>query len=163
MGETTARDLARHFRQLESLVEAARVDLPTVHAGKEKDRCPRLREVPDVGPVVAAHIAQFFSEAANLEVIHTLRKAGVTWPEVASALTGGPLSGKNFVLTGTLSAMSRDEAQACIEAAGGKVSGSVSKKTNYVVAGESPGSKLTKAEKLGVTVLDEAGLLKLLR
>jgi DNA ligase (NAD+) len=163
VGETTARDLARHFRQLESLVESAKTDLPTVHAEKEKDRCPRLREVPDVGPVVAAHIAQFFTEAANLEVIRALRKAGVTWREVASASSDGPLKDKTFVLTGTLPAMSRDEAQARIEAAGGKVSGSVSKKTDYVVVGESPGSKLAKAEKLGVTVLDEAGLLKLLK
>ncbi|HXG28280.1 MAG TPA: NAD-dependent DNA ligase LigA [Nevskiales bacterium] len=162
VGETTARDLARHFRSLEALIEAARADLPTVHAAKDKDRCPRLRAVPDIGPVVAAHVAQFFTEPHNLAVIRALHKAGVHWPEVTQAAGAGPLAGKTFVLTGTLPSMSRDEAQSRIEAAGGKVSGSVSKKTDYVVAGESPGSKLAKAEKLGVAVIDEAGLLRLL-
>jgi DNA ligase (NAD+) len=162
VGETTARDLARHFRSLEALIEAARADLPTVHAEKDKDRCPRLRAVPDIGPVVAAHVAQFFTEPHNLAVVRALRRAGVHWPEVPQASGAGPLAGKTFVLTGTLPSMSRDEAQSRIEAAGGKVSGSVSKKTDYVVAGESPGSKLAKAEKLGVAVIDEAGLLRLL-
>jgi DNA ligase (NAD+) len=163
VGETTARDLARHFRSLEALVEAAEADLPTVHAEKEKDRCPRLRAVPDIGPVVAAHVAQFFTEPHNLAVIRALRKAGVDWPEITQVSGKGPLLGKTFVLTGTLPSMSRDEAQAKIEAAGGKVSSSVSKKTDYVVAGDSPGSKLAKAEKLSVAVIDEAALLKLLK
>jgi DNA ligase (NAD+) len=163
VGETTARDLARHFRSLEALIEAAAADLPTVHAEKDRDRCPHLRAVPDIGPVVAAHVAQFFTEPHTLAVIRALRTAGVRWPEVAQASGAGPLAGKSFVLTGTLPSMSRDEAQARIEAAGGKVSGSVSKKTDYVVAGDSPGSKLAKAEKLGVPVIDEAGLLRLLK
>ncbi len=162
VGETTARDLARHFRQLDAIVDAAQADLHSVHAEKDKDRCPTLREVPDVGPIVAAHIAQFFTEPQNLAVIAELRQAGVHWPEVAMVKSDGPLAGKTLVLTGSLSGMSRDQAQARIEAAGGKVTSSVSKKTDYVVAGESPGSKLAKAEKLGVTVLDEAGLMELL-
>jgi DNA ligase (NAD+) len=162
VGETTARDLARHFRQLDALIQAASADLPTVHAEKDKDRCPILRGVPDVGPIVAAHIAQFFTEPANLAVVAALREAGLHWEEAALAATEGPLVGKSFVLTGSLPSMSRDDARARIEAAGGKVVGTVSKKTDYVVAGEAPGSKLSKAEQLGVAVLDEAGLLKLL-
>jgi DNA ligase (NAD+) len=117
--------------------------------------------VPDVGPVVAAHLSHFFVESRNLDVIAALRTAGVQWPE-AQAAREGPLSGKTFVLTGTLPGISRDEAGAMIEAAGGKLSGSVSKKTDYVVAGESAGSKLAKAEKLGVTVIDLDGLRALL-
>jgi DNA ligase (NAD+) len=164
VGEATARELARHFGTLEALLDAARMDAPTAHLEKEKERCPLLRAVPDVGPVVAAHISHFLTEKRNLEVIAALtspRGAAVHWP-APKVTTGGPLTGKTFVLTGTLPSMSRDEAQSCIEAAGGRMSGSVSKKTDYVVAGESPGSKLAKAEKLGVAVIDEAGLLKLL-
>jgi DNA ligase (NAD+) len=161
VGETTARDLARHFGTIEALIEAAQADAPTAHAEKDKDRCPLLRAVPDVGPVVAAHVSHFFVEPRNLKVIAALRSAGVSWPE-AQAARAGPLSGKTFVLTGTLPGVSRDEAGAMIEAAGGKLSGSVSKKTDYVVAGESAGSKLAKAEKLGVTVIDLDGLRALL-
>jgi DNA ligase (NAD+) len=161
VGETTARDLARHFGTIEALIEAAQADAPTAHADKDKDRCPLLRAVADVGPVVAAHVSHFFVEPRNLEVIAALRSAGVHWPEVEAAREG-PLSGKTFVLTGTLPGMTRDEAGALIEAAGGKLSGSVSKKTDYVVAGEAAGSKLAKAEKLGVTVIDLAGLKALL-
>jgi DNA ligase (NAD+) len=157
VGETTARDLARHFGTIEALIEAAQADAPTAHAEKDKDRCPLLRAVPDVGPVVAAHVSHFFVEPRNLKVIAALRSAGVSWPE-AQAARAGPLSGN----TGTLPGVSRDEAGAMIEAAGGKLSGSVSKKTDYVVAGESAGSKLAKAEKLGVTVIDLDGLRALL-
>jgi DNA ligase (NAD+) len=150
VGEATARDLARHFGALERVMDAS------VEA---------LLEVNDVGPVVAASIHTFFAQPHNREVVEQLRAAGVTWPEhdvSAGANTPLPLSGKTLVLTGTLPTLSRDEAKAMIEAAGGKVAGSVSKKTNWVVAGEEAGSKLDKARDLGVPVLDEAGLRALL-
>lgn len=148
VGEATARDLARHFGTLEALMAA----------GTE-----RLEEVSDVGPVVAASIAAFFAEAHNREVIARLRAAGVEWPE-HEMRTEGPrmLLGKTLVLTGTLPTLKRDEAKERIEAAGGRVSGSVSKKTDYVVAGDEAGSKLEKAKELGITVIDEAELLALL-
>ena len=166
VGEATARELARHFGTLEALLEAAQADAPTVHAEKEKERCPRLRAVPDVGPVVAAHISHFLNEPRNLEVIQRLmaappRGAGLRW-EAPRASAAGPLSGKTFVLTGTLPGMSRDEAGALIEAHGGKVSGSVSARTDYVLAGAEAGSKLAKAEKLGVPVIDLAQLRKMI-
>ena len=123
-----------------------------------------LQLVPDVGPVVAASIAAFFAEAQNREVIEGLRRAGVNWPEGEPAQAGPQvLAGKTLVLTGTLPTLKRDEAKALVEAAGGKVAGSVSKKTDYVVAGEEAGSKLEKALELGVTVIDEAELMKLLK
>ncbi len=144
VGETTARDLARHFGTLDALMEA---DPATLTA------------VPDVGPVVARSLADFFAEPHNREVIEQLRAAGVHWEEGApEAKASDALAGKTFVLTGTLPAMTRDEAKALIEAHGGKVSGSVSKKTDYVVAGDEAGSKLAKAQDLGVPVIDEAGL-----
>jgi len=166
VGEATARELARHFGTLEALREAAQADAPTAHAEKEKERCPQLRAVADVGPVVAGHISHFLTEPTNLDVIRKLvapppKGAGVSW-EAPKRAAGGPLSGKTFVLTGTLPGMSRDQAGALIEAAGGKVSGSVSKQTDYVVAGAEAGSKLAKAEKLGVPVIDLQGLRKLL-
>jgi DNA ligase (NAD+) len=150
VGEATARDLARHFGALDRVMDAS------VEA---------LLEVNDVGPVVAASIHTFFAQPHNREVVEQLRAAGVTWPEhdvSAGANTPLPLSGKTLVLTGTLPTLSRDEAKAMIEAAGGKVAGSVSKKTNWVVAGEEAGSKLDKARDLGVPVVDEAGLRALL-
>ncbi|MCC4117789.1 NAD-dependent DNA ligase LigA [Aromatoleum toluclasticum] len=148
VGEATAKDLARHFGSLDALMDAAP---------------ERLVEVPDVGPVVAQSIAGFFAEAHNREVIEQLRAAEVTWEEgEPAAPVTGSASGKVFVLTGTLPTMGRDEAKALIEAHGGKVSGSVSKKTDYVVAGEEAGSKLAKAEELGVAILDEDGLRRLL-
>jgi DNA ligase (NAD+) len=124
----------------------------------------QIQEVPDIGPVVAAHVHHFFQQPHNLEVIAQLRKYGVHWPALPkrSAKSEGPLSGKTFVLTGTLESMSRDDASDRLTALGGKVSSSVSKKTSYVVAGADPGSKLNKAQELGVNVLDEEGLLKLL-
>lgn len=161
VGEATAREFARHFGTIEALIEAAQADAPTVHAEKDKDRCPQLRAVSDVGPVVAAHVSQFFVEPRNLDVIEKLRAAGVHWPHAARRASGGALSGKTFVITGTLP-VSRDEATQLIEAAGGKVSGSVSAKTDFVLAGEAAGSKLAKAEKLGITVLDYTALRKLL-
>lgn len=149
VGEATAKELARHFGNLDAFLAATE---------------EQLLEVNDIGPVVARSIMTFLSDPLNLEMIEQLRAAGVQWPEGAPAeRKAQPLQGLTFVLTGTLPTMSRDEAKEIIEAAGGKVSGSVSKKTSYVVAGEEAGSKLAKAEELGVTILDEAGLLSLLK
>jgi DNA ligase (NAD+) len=121
-----------------------------------------LLQVSDVGPVVAQSIHDFFAERHNRDVILRLQQQGVHWP-VHEASGAQPLSGKTFVLTGTLPHLSRDEARARIEAAGGKVMGSVSAKTHYLVAGSEAGSKLERAQTLGVTVLDEAQLLLLLK
>ena len=149
VGEATAKDLARHFGNLDALM-AADAD--------------RLQQVPDVGPVVAASLARFFAEPHNIEVIEQLRVAGVTWPEgQASALASSPIAGKTFVLTGTLPTLTRDEAKDMIEALGGKVAGSVSKKTDYVVAGAEAGSKLDKAQALGLAVLDEMQFRELIK
>lgn len=148
VGEATAKDLARHFGKMDAIM-AASVDA--------------LLQVPDVGPVVAQSIHTFFQQPHNREVVEQLRAAGVTWeegePQAAATL---PLAGKTVVLTGTLPTLSRDEAKDLLEAAGAKVAGSVSKKTSYVVAGAEAGSKLDKAQELGVPVLDEDGLRRLL-
>ena len=124
----------------------------------------RLQQAPDIGPVVAAAVRAFFQEPHNREVIARLRAAGVRWPEaeVAKRAVEQPLAGKTFVLTGTLESLTRDQASDRLRALGAKVSGSVSKKTDYVVAGRDAGSKLDKARELGVTVVDEAGLRALL-
>jgi DNA ligase (NAD+) len=150
VGEVTAKDLARHFGSLDALMDAS---------------VEQLQEAPDVGPIVAASIAGFFRETHNREVIGQLRAAGVRWTEGAPAARSapaGPFTGKIVVLTGTLAALTRDDAKEQIEAGGGKVTGSVSKKTDYVVAGEDAGSKLDRAKELGVAVLDEKQFLKLL-
>jgi DNA ligase (NAD+) len=150
VGESTARDLARRFGSLDALMAADEA---------------ALAEVPDVGPVVAASIARFFAEPHNRQVIEQLRAAGVTWPEGSAlrrAPASGPFAGKTVVLTGTLPGMTRDEAAALIEAAGGKVAGSVSKKTDLVVAGEAAGSKLERARELGVRVIDAEEFKRLL-
>jgi DNA ligase (NAD+) len=148
VGETTARDLARHFGALDPLMNATEAE---------------LLEVPDVGPVVASSVARFFAEPHTREVIAQLRAAGVRWKEgPPQRAPVGRLAGKTFVLTGTLPTWTRDEAKERIEAAGGKVAGSVSGKTDYVVAGEEAGSKLDKARALGVAVIDEDGLQRLL-
>ena len=150
VGETTAKDLARHFGGIDALMDAS---------------IEELLQVNDVGPVVAQSIRAFFEQAHNREVVNQLRDPagiGIHWSEQAALLGPQPLAGKTLVLTGTLPQLSRDEAKAMIEAAGGKVSGSVSKKTHFVVAGEEAGSKLDKARELGVTVIDEAGLRALL-
>ncbi len=150
VGETTAKDLARHFGRLDALLAADE---------------QALLQVPDVGPVVASSIRHFLEEPHNREVIARLRAHGVTWPEsdgAVDSMAPQPLAGKTFVLTGTLPGMSRDQAKELLEAAGAKVAGSVSKKTDYVVAGAEAGSKLEKAQALGVAVLDEAGMLELL-
>ena len=124
----------------------------------------QLLEVNDVGPIVAQSIHTFFAQPHNREVVEQLRACGITWAEDdgTADTTPKPLLGQTFVLTGTLPTLSRDAAKDMIEAAGGKVSGSVSKKTHFVVAGEEAGSKLDKARELGVTVLDEGGLLAML-
>ena len=149
VGETTAGTLESHFGSLDRLMSAGEAE---------------IQEAPDVGPIIAAHIHHFFQQPHNREVIKALRKAGVTWlehePKKASE---GPLIGKTFVITGTLPSMGRDEAKDRIVANGGKVSGSVSKKTSYVVVGADAGSKYAKAQELGIPILDEAGLLALLR
>jgi DNA ligase (NAD+) len=148
VGETTAKDLARQFGSLDRLIAAHEADLLAVR---------------DVGPIVAESIVQFFAEPHNLDVVRKLQAAGVRWPESAGMQqSAGILAGKTLVLTGTLPSLTRDAAKEMIEAAGGKVAGSVSKKTDYVVAGEEAGSKLARAQELGVSILDEAGLLALL-
>jgi len=148
VGEATARDLARHFGSLEAFLAADHV---------------ALQQVLDVGPVVAASIVAFLAEPHNREIIGRLRAAGLVWTEGPPAESGTRVfTGKTLVLTGTLPALRRDQAKALIEAAGGKVAGSVSKKTDYVVAGEDAGSKLESARQLGIRVIDEAELLKLL-
>jgi len=147
-GEATAKDLARYFGSLQAIETA---DLEA------------LQQVPDVGPIVAESIFEFFGEAHNREVIAELVQSGLKWEESAgNNRSSGTLVGKTFILTGTLPNLSRETAKEFIEAAGGKVSGSVSKKTDYVVAGAEAGSKLDKAQKLGITLLDEAALLALL-
>ncbi|MBI1175747.1 MAG: NAD-dependent DNA ligase LigA [Sideroxydans sp.] len=150
VGEATAKDLARHFGSLDKLMAAD---------------AARLQQVPDVGPVVAQSIVAFFGESHNREVIEELRdKHGVHWDEHdGDAVAVLPLNGKTFVLTGTLPNMSRDEARAKLEALGAKVAGSVSKKTDCVVAGAEAGSKLDKARELNVPVWDEQQLVDLLR
>ena len=157
VGESTARDLARHFGRMQRVMDAS------VEA---------LQQVPDVGPVVAQSIQSFFAQPHNREVVEQLRAAGLGWPETDGLVDASgdpsatqaalPLSGKTLVLTGTLPTLTREEAKALIEAAGGKVAGAVSKKTFAVIAGEEAGSKLEKARELGITVLDEEGLRGLL-
>ena len=148
VGEATAKELANHFGSLDALLQATE---------------EQLLDVADIGPVVARSIMTFFADSLNLELIAQLRAAGVHWIESERQMdVPKPLAGKTFVLTGTLPSLTRDEAAERIEAAGGKVASSVSKKTSYVIAGEEAGSKLVKAHDLGITVLDEPGLLQLL-
>jgi DNA ligase (NAD+) len=148
VGEATAAALAAHFGEIDSLMAA---DIESV------------QQVPDVGPVIAAHVVEFFADDANRRVIDRLRRAGVSWPSVSKASGGSqPLSGLTFVLTGTLESMPREEAEDALRALGAKAAGSVSKKTSYVVAGRDAGSKLKKAEELGVPVLDENALRQIL-
>ena len=149
VGEATAAALAGHFGALESLQDATEEG---------------IQDVPDVGPVVAAHVFNFFQQEHNREVIASLRQRGVHWPAQKAKPPPGelPLEGKTFVITGTLDSMSRDAASDRITSLGGKVSGSVSKKTSYVVVGADAGSKLTKAQELGVAILDEAAFLALI-
>ena len=147
VGESTARDLARHFGNLDAVMAAD---------------AARLQQVPDVGPVVAASIVHFFAEAHNRQVIEALAEVGVRGTPSEPVAIDSAIAGKTFVLTGTLPSMTRDEAKALIEARGGKVAASVSKKTDFVVAGAEAGSKLDKARALGVAILDQAQLMELL-
>ena len=154
IGETTAKDLARYFGKLDRIIEATEA---------------QLLEVNDVGPVVAHSVRSFFDQPYHREIALQLRAVGITWEETEGVAVAAPdengiagVTGKTFVLTGTLPTLTRDEAREMIEAAGGKVTGSVSKKTSYVVGGSEAGSKLDKANELGVSVLDEAGLVALL-
>ena len=149
VGENTAKSLARHFGNLEAIAAADAAALCTT---------------PDVGPVVSARLAKFFTDVRNREVIQNLRNAGVNWPESAQAVVpSGPLAGQTVVITGTLSSMAREQAQEKLEALGAKVSASVSKKTSLLIAGSEAGSKLAKAQALGVQVLDEDQFESLLR
>jgi DNA ligase (NAD+) len=149
VGEVTARSLAEHFGTLEPLMAAS---------------AEELEAIQDVGPVVAQHVAHFFAEPHNRQVIEALRAAGVHWPEAgAGPDRPQPLAGRTYVLTGSLEGMTREEATARLEALGAKVTGSVSSKTTAVIAGDSPGSKVARAEQLGVPVLDESALEELLR
>jgi DNA ligase (NAD+) len=172
VGETTAADLAKHFGSLEKLEAAAReyenqrlaLDGVPPREAEKKLKELELRGVEGIGPVVAEQVGAFFHQAGNRKVIAALCKAGVAWPAMPKRADAGAqlLAGKTFVLTGTLGSMTRDGAKERIQSLGGKVSGSVSVKTHYVVAGSEPGSKLREAERLEVPVLDEAAFLKLI-
>jgi DNA ligase (NAD+) len=146
VGEATALALARYFGSLERLMQANEHE---------------IQQVPDVGPVVAAQVATFFASEEHRRVIRELRSKGVTWPDIERQ-GNAPLAGRTFVITGTLSSMTREAAQEALTARGAKVAGSVSRKTSFLVAGAEAGSKLAKAEELGVPVLDEAQFVKLL-
>ena len=149
VGEATALALARHFGSLERLMSA-------------DERA--IQQVPDIGPVVAAHVAAFFASDEHLRVIKALRDKGVAWPDLEpESSSAGSLTGRTFVVTGTLSSMTREQAQEALTARGAKVTASVSKKTSYVVAGSEAGSKLAKAQELGVPVLNEQQFIELLR
>jgi DNA ligase (NAD+) len=148
VGEATALALAQHFRDIGALRRAA---------------AEEIQRVPDVGPVVAKNVAAYFQDCENSGIVDRLLAAGISWPAPPPIDTDTALTGKTFVLTGTLQAMTREEAEEAVVQLGGKVSGSVSKKTHYVVAGAEAGSKLKKAEQLGIPVLDEAAFLKLLK
>ncbi|MGL6077142.1 NAD-dependent DNA ligase LigA [Methyloversatilis discipulorum] len=147
VGEATAKDLARHLGSMDRIMGAS---------------VEELAQVPDVGPVVAASIHTFFAQPHNREVVEQLRACGIAWEEGEAQVASGPLVGKTVVLTGTLPTLSRDQAKDLLEAAGAKVAGSVSKKTDFVVAGTDAGSKLTKAQELGINILDESGLMSML-
>ena len=149
VGEATAKALARHFGKLDSIMDAT---------------LEQLTQVDDVGPIVALSLRTFFDQAHNREVVEQLRACGITWTESEPAAQAVlPLTGKTFVITGTLPTLGREQLKEMLEAAGGKVAGSVSKKTHYLVAGSDAGSKLDKARELEIPILDEAGVLALLQ
>lgn len=149
VGEATAKELARYFGRLDAIMDATE---------------EQLLAVSDVGPIVAKSLRAFFDQPHNREVVEQLRACGVTWEEgEPAAVVPKPLTGKTFVITGTLPTLSRDEAKDMLEAAGAKVAGSVSKKTDYLLAGTDAGSKLEKARELGVAVIDEVLLADLLK
>jgi DNA ligase (NAD+) len=148
VGEATALALAQYFGDIAALRRA----------GEEE-----IQRVPDVGPVVAKNVAAYFQDADNAGIVDRLLAGGISWPAPAPIDPSAELTGKTFVLTGTLQALTREAAEEAIVRVGGKVSGSVSKKTHYVVAGTEAGSKLKKAEQMGIAVLDEAAFMKLLK
>ncbi|MEO6291716.1 MAG: NAD-dependent DNA ligase LigA, partial [Burkholderiaceae bacterium] len=149
VGEATAKALARHFGKLDNIMDAT---------------LEQLTQVADVGPIVALSLRTFFDQAHNREVVEQLRACGITWPENEPAPQAVlPLTGKTFVITGTLPTLARDQLKDMLEAAGGKVAGSVSKKTHYLIAGSDAGSKLDKARELQVPILDETAVLALLQ
>jgi DNA ligase (NAD+) len=148
VGEATAKELSRHFGTMDAIMDAT---------------LEQLLQVSDIGPTVAQSIRTFFDQAHNREVVEQLKACGVHWKEgVASEGASLPLTGQTFVLTGTLQSMGRDDAQAKLELLGAKVASSISKKTHAVVAGAEAGSKLEKAQSLGVLILDEAAFMELL-
>ncbi|MGH8675125.1 MAG: NAD-dependent DNA ligase LigA, partial [Burkholderiales bacterium] len=148
VGEATAEALARHFRTLDAI---------------RNSEAAAIEEVPDIGPVTASHVHAFFAEPRNVRVVNALVRLGVKWPESREAAPRkNVFGGKTFVLTGKLSSLSRDEAGDCIRELGGKVSGSVSKNTDYVVVGDDAGSKLRKATELAVKIIEEDEFLKLI-
>ena len=148
VGETTAKDLAKYFGALDKISNTP---------------IEQLQQVPDVGPIVAQSIYEFFAEAHNREVVEKLQAHGVIWDEFeVVARAPALMDGKIFVLTGSLNSLSRDQAKEKLEALGAKVSGSVSKKTDFVVAGAEAGSKLERALELNIPILDEAGLIKII-
>lgn len=149
IGETTAQTLANHFTTLDKIM----------NADEES-----LLAIPDVGPIVAENVMTFFKQAHNLEVVEQLISAGISWPKIKTkSADEQPFLGKTFVITGTLATMGRNDAKAALQELGAKVSGSVSKKTDYVVTGENPGSKATKAQELGITILDEKAFTEILK
>jgi DNA ligase (NAD+) len=172
VGETTAADLAAHFGSMEALQAAALqydVQRAALHDASNSEAekqlaALELRQIPGIGPTVAEQVGAFFHQPGNRDVVEGLRREGVRWPDVkrSTGTVSGSLAGKSFVLTGTLAGMTRDEAKQRIQSLGGKVTGSVSRKTDYVVAGSDPGSKLAEARKLGVPILDETGFQRLL-
>ncbi|MCA1852567.1 MAG: hypothetical protein LC647_09290 [Beggiatoa sp.] len=147
VGSKVARDIADHFGSLDAIERASMDDID---------------EIEGIGETVARSVHEFFKQPRNRKVLEKLRRAGLRTQEERRARKGGPLEGKTFVLTGSLSSMTRDEAKVAIEQSGGKVTESVSKKNSYVVVGENPGSKLEKAQKLGVPTVEEKEFLKLL-
>ncbi len=147
VGEATAALLAKHYRELNKLMESD---------------AENLQKIPDIGPTVAEHVVAFFRQKHNVELIQALQAAGVHWPKMPSVTKTAPLQDKTFVLTGSLSSLTREEAKERLEALGAIVSNSVSKKTTYVVVGAEPGSKLSLAQKLGIKCLDETHFLRLL-
>jgi DNA ligase (NAD+) len=148
VGERTAQILAETFGGLDAIAAADE---------------EVLQQAEEVGPKVSQSILQFFHEPRNRKLVEKLRNAGLTFEHAIRKKAGGPLAGKTFVITGTLPNLSREEAKARVESAGGKVTGSVSKKTDYVLAGADPGSKLDKANQLGIPVIGEPELLELLK
>ncbi|MCX7081786.1 MAG: helix-hairpin-helix domain-containing protein, partial [Methylococcales bacterium] len=145
VGEEGAKSIAQYFKTLDAIMAASLDD---------------LMQVPDIGPVMAKNIVEFFQSAENKAIVEAILAAGVTWPAIADqAIDSLPLAGQTWVLTGTLQQLTRSEAKALLESLGAKVAGSVSKKTSVVVAGVEAGSKLTTAQELGIKVMDEAGFL----